>query len=75
MHACVGVAEPSLVRPEELDSHFRSRVRAVVRMPYDPHIAAGSAVSFRELRPETRLAARRLAAAVVEGLRALTAIA
>ncbi len=64
-----------LVRAAELESHFRSRVRTVVRVPYDPHIAAGSAVSFRELRPETRLAARRLAAAVVEGLRALTAIA
>ena len=43
----------------------------VVRIPYDPHIAAGSAISFRDLQPATRLAARDLAASVVEGLRAL----
>lgn len=61
----------ALVRADELDAHFRSRVRTVVRMPYDPHIAAGSAVNFRDLQPGTRLAARELAAAVVEGLRSL----
>ena len=60
-----------LVQLRELESHFRSRVRAVVRLPYDPHIAAGSAVSYRELQPATRLAARQLAASVVEGLRSL----
>ncbi|XKF89743.1 MinD/ParA family protein [Microbacterium lacus] len=60
-----------LVRPEELEAHFRTRVRAVVRLPYDPHIAAGSAITFRDLRPETMLAARELAATLVEGLRAL----
>ncbi len=59
----------ALVRAEELEAHFRSRVRTVVRMPYDPHIAAGSAVNFKDLQPATRLAARELAAAVVEGLR------
>lgn len=58
-----------LVRPEELEAHFKTRVRAVVRMPYDPHIATGSAISFRELQPETRQAARELAAMVVERLR------
>lgn len=61
-----------LVRQDELEGHFRTRVRTVVRIPYDPHIAAGSAISFRELKPATRLAARNLAASVVEGLRALT---
>ncbi len=60
-----------VVRLEELDSHFRSRVRTVVRVPYDPHIAAGSAIAFRDLKPATRLAARELAATVVEGLRSL----
>ncbi|WP_448238359.1 MinD/ParA family ATP-binding protein [Microbacterium paulum] len=60
----------ALVRADELDAHFRSRVRAVVRLPYDPHIASGSAISFRDLQPETREAARELAAVVVEGLRA-----
>ncbi|WP_353477552.1 MinD/ParA family protein [Microbacterium sp. zg-YB36] len=58
-----------LVRADELEAHFKTRVRAVVRMPYDPLIAAGSAISFRELQPATRQAARELAAIVVEGLR------
>ena len=61
-----------LVRLDELEAHFRTRVRTVVRIPYDAHIAAGSAISFRDLQPATRLAARDLAASVVEGLRALT---
>ncbi|WP_442575447.1 MinD/ParA family ATP-binding protein [Microbacterium sp. F51-2R] len=64
-----------LVRLEELETHFKTRVRAVVRVPYDPHIAAGSAITFRDLRPETRLAARELAAGVVEGLRGLASAA
>jgi MinD-like ATPase involved in chromosome partitioning or flagellar assembly len=64
-----------LVRAEELESHFRTRVRAVVRMPYDPHIAAGSAITFRDLQPATKLAARELAATVVEGLRSLVSAA
>nr|WP_127097216.1 MinD/ParA family protein [Microbacterium lemovicicum] len=64
-----------MVRPDELEAHFRTRVRAVVRVPYDPLIAAGSAITFRDLQPDTRLAARELAAAVVEGLRALPAAA
>ena len=64
-----------LVRQDEVEAHFRSRVRDVVRVPYDPQIAAGSAIHFRELQPETRLAARTLAAKVVEGLRALSVAA
>lgn len=63
-----------LVRASELESHFRSRVRTVVSIPYDAHIAGGSALRFRELQPETRRAARELAAAVVEGLRQHTAV-
>src|SRR6478735_8852417 len=60
-----------LVRLDELEGHFRTRVRTVVRVPYDPHIGAGSAISFKELQPATRVAARELAASVVEGLRSL----
>lgn len=63
------------VRLDELESHFRTRVRAVVRMPYDPQIAAGSAIVFRDLQPATRQAARELAATVVEGLRSLASAA
>jgi MinD-like ATPase involved in chromosome partitioning or flagellar assembly len=60
-----------IVRPDELEAHFRTRVRDVVRIPYDPLIAAGSAIAYRELQPATRAAARELAAKVVEGLRSL----
>jgi MinD-like ATPase involved in chromosome partitioning or flagellar assembly len=64
-----------LVRLDELEAHFRTRVRAVVRVPYDPQIAAGSSIVFRDLQPETRQAARELAATVVEGLRSLASAA
>jgi len=52
----------------DIEEHFRSRVRAVVRIPYDPELAAGSVVRFEALRPFTRASARELAALVVDGL-------
>ncbi|TFD51250.1 MinD/ParA family protein [Cryobacterium frigoriphilum] len=58
----------NLVRLEEIESHFRSRVREIVRIPYDAQLAAGSVVSYKDLQPITQLAARTLAALVVEGL-------
>lgn len=64
-----------LVQLDQLDAHFRTRVRAVVRMPYDAHIATGSSIVFRDLNAATRDAARELAAVVVEGLRTATAAA
>lgn len=60
----------SLIKPSELEDHFRSRVRAVLTIPYDAHIATGGPISFRDLGSHTKRAARELAAAVVEGLRA-----
>lgn len=60
---------PSLVRPDEIEAHFRTRVRDVIRVPYDPQIATGGAISFPELDVSTREAARTLAATVVERLR------
>lgn len=58
-----------LVRVDELQTHFATRVRSVVRMPYDAQIAAGGPILFAQLQPATRAAARALAALVVEGLR------
>ncbi len=58
-----------LVRESELERHFGTRVRTVVRLPYDPLIGSGSDISFHDLQPATRHASRQLAAAVVEGLR------
>nr|WP_167050368.1 MinD/ParA family protein [Microbacterium halimionae] len=59
-----------LIRADELEAHFRTRVRDVIRLPYDPLIARGTTISFRGLQPTTRKAARALAASVVTGLRA-----
>ena len=59
-----------LVKLGEIENHFRSRVRAVVRIPYDPALAAGSVIKFNDLKRDTRLAARELAALVVDGLAA-----
>ncbi len=57
-----------LVKVDEIEAHFQSRVREIVRIPYDPQLAAGSVVNWHELRPVTQYAARELAALVVEGL-------
>ncbi|WP_406245661.1 MinD/ParA family protein [Microbacterium sp. M] len=62
-----------LVRLNELEAHFATRARHVVRMPYDPQIAGGGPIVFTSLLPETRQAARELAALLVEGLRASAA--
>ena len=58
----------NLVKLEEIEAHFQSRVRDIVRIPYDPALATGSLIRFDELRPLTRAAARELAAEVVDGL-------
>ena len=59
----------SLVRLDEVEAHFASRVRAVVRVPYDERLATGGAIAFHDLLPATRHAARQAAAHVVEGMR------
>jgi MinD-like ATPase involved in chromosome partitioning or flagellar assembly len=58
----------NLVKLEEIEAHFKSRVREIVRVPYDPALATGSLIRFNELQPLTRNAARELAALVVDGL-------
>ncbi|MCM3781061.1 MinD/ParA family ATP-binding protein [Microbacterium hydrocarbonoxydans] len=62
-----------LVRLDELENHFRTRAKHVVRMPYDAQIAGGGPIVFANLQPETRKAAREIAALLVEGLRAKAA--
>ena len=64
-----------VVRLEEVEAHFRTRVRDVMRIPYDPQLATGGAIVFRDLQPATRAAARELAARVVEGLRSVSSAA
>ena len=58
----------NLVKLDEIEAHFKSRVRAVVKIPYDPALAAGSVIKFDQLHKNTREAARELAALVIEGL-------
>jgi MinD-like ATPase involved in chromosome partitioning or flagellar assembly len=58
----------NLVKLDEIEAHFRSRVREIVRIPYDAQLAAGSVVSYKDLKPYTRDAARELAALVIDGL-------
>ncbi len=58
-----------LVRLNELEAHFGTRAGHVVRIPYDAQIAGGGPIVFSSLQPETRQAARELAALLVEGLR------
>jgi MinD-like ATPase involved in chromosome partitioning or flagellar assembly len=63
----------NLVNLDEIEAHFRSRVREIVRIPYDPQLAAGSVVNYKDLKPLTKSAARELAALVVDGLPAVRA--
>ncbi|MGV8876759.1 MAG: AAA family ATPase [Rhodoglobus sp.] len=58
----------NLVKLEEIEAHFRSRVREIVRVPYDPSLATGSVVHYRDLNKLTKNAARELAAVVMDGL-------
>ena len=58
----------NVVKLEEIETHFASRVRSVVRIPYDPTLAAGSVIDWDKLNPFTREAARELAALVAEGV-------
>ena len=54
-----------LVKLDEIEQHFRTRVRSVIRIPYDPALAAGSVIKFNELKKPTRDAARELASEVI----------
>jgi len=57
-----------LVSLDEIENHFASRVRDIVRVPYDPHLATGAAIKFSALKPLTIESIRELAASVVDGL-------
>jgi MinD-like ATPase involved in chromosome partitioning or flagellar assembly len=53
---------------DQIEDHFKSRVRNVLRIPYDKHLAEGSRVELAKLRPATRAAVKALAALVVSEL-------
>ncbi|HAM26171.1 MAG TPA: hypothetical protein DCP11_05525, partial [Microbacteriaceae bacterium] len=58
----------NLVKLEEIEAHFKSRVREIVRIPYDPQLAAGSVINYKDLKPLTKASALELAALVTDGL-------
>ncbi|MGI5284550.1 AAA family ATPase [Nonomuraea polychroma] len=63
----------SSVRPkspvdlDHLEAHFAAHCRAVVRVPYDPHLEEGAEVDLERLHPRTRDAFLHLAASVGDG--------
>ncbi len=52
---------------DALEKHFAKRVRAVIRVPYDPHLANGGAPRWELLHKDTRAAYTEAAAALAEG--------
>jgi MinD-like ATPase involved in chromosome partitioning or flagellar assembly len=47
---------------ERVRRHFESRCRAVVEVPYDPHLAVGARIDIDRVRPATHDAFRAIAA-------------
>lgn len=50
----------------KLSAHFATRCRAVVRIPFDPHLEEGAEVDLDRLAPPTRMALLELAAVVAD---------
>jgi putative peptide zinc metalloprotease protein len=62
-----GVQADGLVEVYRIKEHFAGRCRAVVQVPWDPHLAAGAETDVTRLRPMTRHAYLEVAAAVADG--------
>mgnify|MGYP001382835833 CR=1 FL=1 len=56
----------STVALDRLEQHFAARCRAVVRVPYDPHLEEGAEVDLDYLNPETAESYLTLAALVAD---------
>ena len=56
-----------LVELDRIEDHFVNRCAGVVRIPWDPALAAGARTSIEDLRPATRKAYLTLAATVADG--------
>lgn len=57
----------SKVDIKKVVDHFARRCRAVCTVPFDPHLEEGAEISLDRLRPDTREAVLKLAAAVAAG--------
>jgi len=64
------VREEGLVEVGKIADHFQERCRAVVQVPWDPHLSAGAVTQVGRLRPVTRRAYLEVAAAVADGFTA-----
>ena len=71
-----GVVVLSMIRPKSkstvdlgrLEAHFAARCRAVIRVPYDPHLEEGAEVELDMLNSDTADAYLALAAVIGDGL-------
>ncbi|GAA4704464.1 MinD/ParA family ATP-binding protein [Streptomyces youssoufiensis] len=62
-----GVRETGkMIKVEDIVSHFETRCRGVVVVPFDEHLAAGAEVDLTMMRPKTREAYFNLSALVAE---------
>ncbi|WP_431920599.1 AAA family ATPase [Nonomuraea jabiensis] len=61
----------SAVDIKKLEAHFAARCRAVVRVPYDPHLEEGAEIDLDRLQESTRDAYLQLAACVGDGFAGL----
>ncbi|HLU70691.1 MAG TPA: AAA family ATPase [Nonomuraea sp.] len=57
----------SAVDINKLEGHFAARCRAVIRVPYDPHLEEGAEIDLDRLQEATRDAYLQLAASVGDG--------
>ncbi|MFF8004510.1 AAA family ATPase [Streptomyces sp. NPDC007917] len=62
-----GVRETGkMIKVEDIVSHFETRCRGVIVVPFDEHLAAGAEVDLDMMRPKTREAYFNLSAMVAE---------
>lgn len=57
----------SRVDQSKVVDHFSRRCKAVLQVPFDPHLEEGAEISLERLKPETRDAFAELAAVVASG--------
>ncbi|WP_260478109.1 MinD/ParA family protein [Nonomuraea sp. WAC 01424] len=57
----------SAVDIRKLEAHFAARCRAVIRVPYDPHLEEGAEIDLDRLQEATRESYLQLAASVGDG--------
>jgi MinD-like ATPase involved in chromosome partitioning or flagellar assembly len=55
---------------DKLSAHFGAKVRAVCKVPFDPHLEEGAEIELDRLTGDTRLALLELAATVADGFAA-----